>query len=529
MTGRGKTTFGALTRRDLLRGSGAALGGLALGGALLRPDQARAAAPGLPLACTGSCYPPPSEAERQRYSYFQQNLEPIYYYNDPPLADDGKFRSPSYPRLDDDEMRVTFMGSAIPPVRRAQNMMSIFVEVGWDEENHRARDSFVFDCGSGVCSNYGAMEVGYGRMDKVFITHLHGDHMSDLTHIYCFGPSGDRVTPLYVFGPGPSGLRSPRPPRRLYDDGTRAFCRNLREAMRWHTESFSFQNTRLKEYFTAEEIWSKWRLPVKPVQVSDDPWGDGFSIVPIELDWREEGGIAYWNRNTGVKITHFPVIHCRQGSIGYKLEWRGLTMIYTSDTKPEKVSVRQASNGGNGVDILIHEMLVPPEIWAMQAAHLPAPLPEGYDSNFDATVNRLKNVQKSSHSPQGAFGYLLTQIDPKPRLTVATHFPVSDDTVYCAMNSVAQYVGGEWLGDIGEKLTFSFDRMVISASAGNHDIRQRRAETLDFNGSPRVYLKAEDLAPAKYVDENGDPDPFAQIDPSEGYEPGENTYCESGY
>lgn len=35
-------------------------------------------------------------------------------------------------------------------------------------------------------------------------------------------------------------------------------------------------------------------------------------------------------------------------------------MIYTSDTKPEKVSVRQAINGAGGVNVFIHEMGVPP-------------------------------------------------------------------------------------------------------------------------------------------------------------------------
>ncbi len=36
----------------------------------------------------------------------------------------------------------------------------------------------------------------------------------------------------------------------------------------------------------------------------------------------------------------------------------------------------------------------------------------------------------------GAFGYILSQIQPKPRLTVATHFPVADDTVTSAFESV---------------------------------------------------------------------------------------------
>jgi ribonuclease Z len=242
-----------LTRRELLRGSGIALGGLAVGGGLLKAGPAEAAL--LPLQCEGACYPPSlldlAEAARQQYSYLG-TLDPLYYYDEPYPSTFPGFLAARYPELGEEEMRVTFLGSAIPPVRQAAAMMSVFVEVGWDASNHRARDSFVFDCGSGVAAHYGAMEVGFARMDKIFLTHLHGDHMGDLAHIYCFGPSGDRVTPQYVFGPGPSGVKSPRPPRRLYDDGTRAFCRNFREAMRWHTESFSFQNTSYRDYCSPE-------------------------------------------------------------------------------------------------------------------------------------------------------------------------------------------------------------------------------------------------------------------------------------
>ena len=153
--------------------------------------------------------------------------------------------------LDEDEMRITFLGSTFPPSRRAQQMMSIFVEVGpWIQNPNgstggpgQAADSFIFDCGAGVVTNYKAMQIGYGRMDKLFITHLHADHMNDLSSIYSFGPSEDRKWPLYVWGHGPSGVKARTPPRRLYDDGTKAFCQHLREAMRWHTESFSFLPT----------------------------------------------------------------------------------------------------------------------------------------------------------------------------------------------------------------------------------------------------------------------------------------------
>jgi len=56
-----------------------------------------------------------------------------------------------------------------------------------------------------VTTNYSAMGISFGRMSKIFLNHLHGDHMGDLAHIYCFGPAFDRKSPLYVWGSGPSG------------------------------------------------------------------------------------------------------------------------------------------------------------------------------------------------------------------------------------------------------------------------------------------------------------------------------------
>jgi len=110
-------------------------------------------------------------------------------------------------------------------------------------------ESFVFDCGSGAVSNYVAMGVPWSRMSKVFLTHLHGDHTSDLTHVYCFGPQGDRKFPLYVWGPSKSGIRNPAydpgdPGNPEYfEDGTIEFCRHFREMNRWRSLTMSCSRT----------------------------------------------------------------------------------------------------------------------------------------------------------------------------------------------------------------------------------------------------------------------------------------------
>lgn len=515
-----------LTRRDALKLSGLALGGLAFGGTMAGAGAGKARAD---CATLPPCYP--TSTPTQQYSYFfgsPDSLDTII-----PWKLDNKGEITGTP-LEQDEMRITFLGSMVPPVRRAQQEMSVFVEVGWDKD--RPVDQFVFDCGSGVCANYGAMGIGYSRMDKIFLAHLHGDHMSDLSHIYCFGPSADRKSPLYVWGPGPSGVRSPRSPYRLYDDGTKAFCKNLREAMRWHSESFSFETSSYEDYQSIAPTKESWGLPVDLVHVGDDPRYDGYALYPIQLDWTKYGkktdrngipdNIAYWNKDTHVKITHFPVIHTRKGAIGYKLEWNGLSMIYTSDTRPETHCIDQAKNGGKGVDVFIHEMALPPEVWAMKNLGLNQP---GSGQAWDAYVQDLTNVIGCSHTPQGAFGYLLSQIQPRPRLTVATHFPVADDTVACALNSVKAHVPDiTWnkvYDPIHKNITWSFDLMVIRIFADKDEILQQRAVVNDYGFSPptRQYPNPND---PKY------PDPRQQIDPSTeipANQDGTVNYCSNGY
>jgi ribonuclease Z len=510
----------ALTRRDALKLSGMTLGGLAAAEAA-RGGRAHEA-----LSCPSGlkCYEPgyPPEATQQ-YSYMNDLPEIQMWGYDANGNVVGE-------KLHRDEMRITFMGSNIPPVRRAAQEMSLFVEVGWDEDAERPLDQLVFDCGSGVCANYASAGVGYGRMDKVFISHLHGDHMSDLTHIYCFGPSADRWSPLYVWGPGPSGVRSPRPPRRLYDDGTRAFCEHLRAACRWHTESFSFQRTSYPGYDRPTQ--ESWGLPCRPVPVGDDPPDDGFALVPIELDWTKYGRAADDNvayRRNGVKVTHFPVIHTRRGSIGYMLEWtteegRTLSMIYTSDTKPEKHCVAKAINGGKGVDVFVHEMVVPPEVWAYKNMGLQAPPPDS--PAWQAYLNDLQRVQASSHTPQGAFAYLLSEISKvkRPRMTVATHFNVADDTVACALKSIRQRVpdiAWDKAYDPDHKnIVWSFDMMVLRVFPDT--IQQCKARANDFSFSP----------PIRTLEEYDDPkyaEPDDQIDTTMAIDPGPDTYCSDGY
>jgi ribonuclease Z len=132
------------------------------------------------------------------------------------------------------------------------------------------------------------------------------------------------------------------------------------------------------------------------------------------------------------------------------------------------------------------------------------------------SVQQTTMVQNSSHSPQGGFGYLLSQIDPRPRLTVATHFPVADDTVACALNSVQEHcpvVQGNVIPPEGTaRMTWSFDLMVITVS--RDEIVEQKGYVSDFGFTPWANLPTTTAYPPKYHDSSNNGDPFAQIDQS---------------
>ncbi len=465
----GKNKSG-ISRRDSFKLSGLALGGLALGG------------------MTGKIYGQSGGSDpTQQFTDFS-SLTPFT----PPET------------LAADQMRIWFFGTSCIP-RLTQECNSIFVEVG-QGSNGLPLDQFVFDCGSGVVAKYNAAKIPNARMNKVFLTHLHGDHISDLCHLYCFGPSTDRKSPFYIWGPGPSGVINPMPPPVYYNDGTAAFCANFREAMRWHTESFGFENTRYSGYKPPTR--QSWGLPVNPIPVGNDDPRDGYAVVPIELPApiSTAPNIAYNNASTGVKITYFPAIHTRKGSVSYKLEWNGLSMIFSGDTKPNYDMMAQASNLGRGVDVLIHEMVMPASVWAMKNLGITDPSQVAPDI-WNAALNNATAVQNSSHTPQGAFGYLLSQISPYPRLTVATHFQAEDDTVSSAKSSVNAHFPptNVYPGNI----VWAADFMVLNVSKTGIQVRQAAVSGYAFYPFPTLY---GGLMPPKYHNADGSGNAFAQID-----------------
>ncbi len=418
---------------------------------------------------TSSAFWPQSEQALPKYTnnlmqlspWLQSHIIPEALYTNPPpgAAARGVQAGPAGAAAAVDlrvppatnEMRISFMGTSFLP-RLSQAANSVFVECGNGE-------SFVFDCGAGVVEKFVAAGVAYSRMDKIFLTHLHADHMSDLMFIYCFGPSTDRYTPLYVWGPSGPGTNAPQGVRT--NEGTVNFCALMKTLTKWHRDSFSFLSTGLAS------------------------GQDGYDLVPCEIPYERIGGVVV-NTN-GVRITAFPAIHDRDGAISFRLEWQGLAMVFSGDTRPNTFMLGQATN----LDVLVHEVTLSPEVWAAKNSGLGPG-----DPRYSNAVAKARLVQDCSHTPAKALGYILRQLEMSnaaPRLAVGTHCQFQDDTTNAVWADIRSWYTGE--------VALVKDLHVITVPTDRSQPIRQGTASFSSNAfyARAAWYQAAELAPPRYT------------------------------
>jgi|SRR5208337_1497499 len=211
---------------------------------------------------------------------------------------------PGQEPLGEDEMRISFMGSTPFPPTRDQAGTCIMVELGDGKR-------FFFDFGSGCLKNIIAMQVPIQVVNDIFFTHLHLDHYADLPYLFGFAPWMARWKPLRVHGP--SG-RTPR-------DGIKHMIEHMKEMAHWHTDSFS-----------------------------SFPVGDGYEVEVNEFDFRDDNGVCY--DKDGVVVGHWRRSHTKDGASAYRLEWNGLSFVWTGDGRPDELTAKYAK----GADVFVSEI-----------------------------------------------------------------------------------------------------------------------------------------------------------------------------
>lgn len=296
------------------------------------------------------------------------------YFRPTPSVVNGNNYYPLTETLGPDEMRIAFVGSCPFPPKRDQAGTAIMVELG-------NGDRFFFDLGAGSLRNIVAMQVPFQMINDIFLTHLHVDHYADLPYLYCFAPWMMRWKPLRVHGP--SG--------RTPNDGIAAMIAGMQQMTTWHTQSFL-----------------------------TSPVGDGYEVEVNEFDWRDENGVCY--EKNGVTVRHWRRSHVMDGASAYRLDWNGLSFVWTGDGRPDELSIELS----RGVDVFVTE--IQPDLAQLQSLKMGVPALLG-----NLTVDQ-------AHTPHYASGYMIKQVNP--RIGLVTHFS-NDETL---VNELIAGVRGHWDG-----------------------------------------------------------------------------------
>ena len=96
---------------------------------------------------------------------------------------DNKYPRTYYPnteKIGKDEMRITALGTGMPNQSPSNVAASFLVELG-------NGDSFLFDLGTGATDRLAGLETDYAKLDKVFASHLHTDHIGDIASLWVSG------------------------------------------------------------------------------------------------------------------------------------------------------------------------------------------------------------------------------------------------------------------------------------------------------------------------------------------------------
>jgi ribonuclease Z len=272
------------------------------------------------------------------------------------------------------EIRVTVLGSGDPFVKIGQSSASILIEVGNEE-----KDMFFFDIGSGAIAKFNSLELPVTSTTKLFITHLHADHVGDLPALTWSTAKSGRRDPLEVWGPASDNEKY----------GTKHFTNHLEEAFAWDTHS-----------------------------MSGHPGQSGAHTITTEIPF-DKTQIIY--ERSGVKITSFPVIHLHFGAVGYKLEYAGRSVVFSGDTRPCTTLIDVAK----GADLLIHETFPSVDVYAKKA-NVPPAFAEQIVNGVHTSPTMVGKIFKKANA----------------RMSVMWHFAVDHETVEPAYNEMREQYEG---------------------------------------------------------------------------------------
>lgn len=229
-------------------------------------------------------------------------------------------------------LSVIFLGTAGSIPTSERNLPSIAIR--------RKGELILFDCGEGVQRQMIRAGVGFHRKTKVFITHMHGDHLLGLPGLFQTMSLLDRERKLDVFGP----------------PGIKAFVDAIRQTVQF-TLTFPIELSEMKgsgvvcdeKEYQIHATWVTHVVPALAFALIEKPRPGRFYPEKARSLGVPEGSL--WS-----KLQHGSAVRLSDGRIVKPEDVLGpprpgRKIVYTGDTTPSKEIMNFAENA----DLLIHD------------------------------------------------------------------------------------------------------------------------------------------------------------------------------
>ena len=229
-------------------------------------------------------------------------------------------------------LRVVFLGTAgsVPTPKRS--LPAILIQ--------RKGEQIMFDCGEGVQRQMIKAKAGFHRKMKVFITHMHGDHVLGLPGLLQTMALLDRERKLDVYGP----------------PGIKRFLEDIRETVQF-VLTFPVEIHEIHEAgvvceeqeYTVQAVWANHVIPSLAYALVEKPRPGKFYPEKAKVLGVPEGPL--WSKlqyGHKAKLQDGRVVKPEDVTGPLRT---GRKIVYSGDTRPFKGFVKFAA----GADLLIHD------------------------------------------------------------------------------------------------------------------------------------------------------------------------------
>ena len=278
--------------------------------------------------------------------------------------------------------------------------------------------AFVFDVGSGGARNLGSMGFPTQRLEAVYLTHLHSDHIDGL---------GELLTISWIAGSRtePTPVRGPEGTQEVVDGFNAAYRLDSTYRVAHHGTTVANPNG-----FggLAEEI----RIPAGP----------GGELVVLDEDDL---------KITAIRVDHAPI----EPAFGYRIDYKDRSVSISGDTIYQPRFVAASKD----VDVMLHEAL---------------------DVEMVEAIGR-KLDERGLTNPAKIFSDILDyHTDPEEAARAAQEAGAASLIYYHIVPQLpVKILESVWLGDsrsiFSGNITVGEDGLIVSLPAGSDKINQSRA------------------------------------------------------